>query len=78
MKFFFIYHFLVTGEGDVTFNQRRGILGAVPVGREIAFHLYNFTTSKAGNIVKLIRKSSIFMPEIRLESINNFLNRKLI
>mgnify|MGYP000932345528 CR=1 FL=1 len=45
--------FLVISYGDVTYNPRRSILGAISVGEKIGYHLYNFTTSKAGNIVKL-------------------------
>ena len=41
----------------MTYNSRRGFLGAIPVVGEIAYHLYNISTSKAGNTVKLIRKS---------------------
>lgn len=48
---------LVTGTGDVTYNSRRGILGAISVGGKISYHLYSLATSKAGDIVKLIRKS---------------------
>ena len=47
----------ITGYGDVTYNSRRSILGAIPVEGKIAYHLYNFITGKTGNIVKLIRKS---------------------
>ena len=32
-------------------------MGALSVAGKIAYHLYNFSTSKSGNIVKLIRKS---------------------
>ena len=38
-------------------NPRRRILGAIPVTGEIAYHLFDLTTGKTGNIVKLIRKS---------------------
>ena len=48
---------LVAGFGDVTYNPRRSILGAMCVGGKIAYHMYNFDTSKSGGIVKLIRKS---------------------
>ena len=49
---------VVTGHGDVTYNLRRSILGAISVGGKISYHLYNFSTSKASNnIMKLIRKS---------------------
>ena len=43
--------------GDVTYNPRRGFLGAMSVRGKIAYHLYNFDTSKSNGIVKLIRKS---------------------
>ena len=48
---------LVTSDMALTYNSRRGFLGAIPVKGEIAYHLYSFATSKAGNIVNLIRKS---------------------
>ena len=48
---------LDTGYGDVTYNTRRCFLGAISVSGKIAYHLYNVTTGKTGNIVKLIRKS---------------------
>ena len=48
---------LVNGFGDVTYNSRRNFLGAMCVGEEIAYHLYNFGTLKSDGIVKLIRKS---------------------
>ena len=48
---------LGTGCGDATHNSRRGILGAIPVTKRIAYHLYDVATGKASNIVKLIRKS---------------------
>mgnify|MGYP007014816418 CR=1 FL=1 len=47
-----------TGYGDVTYNPRRNFLGAMPVKGKIAYHLYNFGTSKSDVIIKLIRKSS--------------------
>ena len=49
---------LVTGLGDVAYNPRRNFLGAMSVGGKIAYHLYNFGTSKSDGIIKLIRKSS--------------------
>ena len=52
-----LFSFLETGSGDVTYNSRRGFLGAIPADGEIDYHLYHFSTSKAGNTVKLIRKS---------------------
>ncbi len=50
---------LVVGFGDVTYNSRRSILGAIPVAGRIAYHLFNVDAkaSNAGDIVKLKRKS---------------------
>ena len=44
---------------DITYNSRRGILGAITLGREISYHLFNVDSnaSKTKDIVKLIRKS---------------------
>ena len=47
---------LVTGYGDVTYNPRRSLLAAIPVGGKITYYLYNFTSGKTCNIGKLIRK----------------------
>ena len=41
----------------MTYNSRRGFLCTMPVTGLLAYHLYNFTTSKTGNTVNLIRKS---------------------
>ena len=49
---------IATGEGDVAYNSRRSIFGAIPVRGKIAYHLFYFGSSKAGNIVKLIQKPS--------------------
>ena len=62
---------LVTGVGDVTYNPRRNILGAIPVRRKVAYHLYDVAAGKTGNIVKLIRKSK-WHSQYRDESIYNF------
>ena len=56
IKFNF-FPLLGTGDGDVTYNPRRNFLGAMCVEGKIAYHLYNFGTSKSGGIVKLIRKT---------------------
>ena len=50
---------LVTGYGDITYNSRRSILGAVPLAQKISYHLFNVgsNASKTKDIVKLIRKS---------------------
>ena len=56
VKIYFIL-ILDPGYGAVTYNPRRSFLSAIDVEGKIAYHLYNVATSKAGNIVKLIRKS---------------------
>ena len=50
---------LDTGFGDITYNSRRGILGAVPLNKKISYHLFNVgsNASKTKDIVMLIRKS---------------------
>ena len=48
---------LVTGRGDVTYNPRRNILGAMCVGGKVAYQLYNFDTSNSDDIVKFNRNS---------------------
>lgn len=50
---------LVTGFGDVTYNSRRGFLGAIPLEGKIAYHLYHigYSGKKSGYGVKLLRKS---------------------
>ena len=50
---------LVTGYGDITYNSRRSILGAVPLDQKISYHLFNvdYNASKTKDIVKLSRKS---------------------
>ena len=50
---------LGTGYGDITYNSRRGILGAVPLDKKISYHLFNVDSnvSKTKDTAKLIRKS---------------------
>ena len=50
---------LATGNGDITYNSRRGILGAIPLEQKTSYHLFNVgsNASKTKDIVKLIRKS---------------------
>ena len=55
-----IYCFeLVTGTGDLTFNAKQNLLGAICLSNEIAYHLFSLDTncSDTKNMVKLIRKS---------------------
>ena len=48
-----------TGYGDITYNSRRGIPGAIPLHKKISYHLFNVDSnaSKTKDIVKLSRKS---------------------
>ena len=50
---------LGTGYGDITYNSRRSILGAVPVDQKISYHLFDVDSNatKTKDIVKLTRKS---------------------
>ena len=51
---------LVVGPGDVAYNIRRSLIGAISIGEQTASHLFSIDSSKSiGNkdIVKLIRKS---------------------
>ena len=50
---------LVTGNGDVTFNSRRRLLGAIPLGELAAYHLWNidYSRQKSDNNVRLLKKS---------------------
>lgn len=51
---------IVTGVGDVTYNSRRGLLGAISLNGKIAYHLYNIefiSAQKSGYSGKLLRKS---------------------
>lgn len=56
IKITLLMFFLVIGFGDATYNLRRNIFGAIGIGGKIAYHLYRFTTSKAGHTVNFIRK----------------------
>ncbi len=60
MHFIIILIFrLGTGLGDVTYNPRRSILGAIPVTENIAYYLFAIDTnaSNSSGLVKLNRKS---------------------
>lgn len=48
----------MTGNGDATYNTRRDLLGAISIGKEITYHLFNVTYSDYHSRVKLLRKSS--------------------
>lgn len=52
----------VVGEGDITYNPRRNLLGAIPIGGQLAYHLFKINTdaaktSKPEDIVKVVRQS---------------------
>ena len=51
--------FILAGHGDVTFNDKRNLLGAISVENEIAYHLFSvdIDSSDKKNTVKLTRKS---------------------
>lgn len=50
---------LDAGWGDVAYNMRRGILGGIPIGGRIAYHLFlvDENASRTDEIAKLCRKS---------------------
>ena len=50
---------LVTGFGDLTYNTKRNLLGAISVSGKIAYHLFSVDAncSTLQESVKLIRKS---------------------
>ena len=54
---FIIILSLGTGYGDVSYNPRRNLLGAISLQGKIAYHLYHFDTSRNEKLVKLYRKS---------------------
>ena len=56
-KSYLIFSPLLAGNGDVSYNPRRTILGAMGFGGKIAYQLYNLDTWKSDGIVKLNRKS---------------------
>ena len=49
----------MTEFGDVTYNSRRNLLGAIPVKDRIAYHLFSIDVggSKKNDVVTLVRKS---------------------
>lgn len=53
------HRLLVTGNGDVAINSRRGIMGAICVNKSIAYHLFKINTyaSPEDEPIKLCRKS---------------------
>ena len=50
---------LVTGDGDLTYNVRRSMLGAIPLAGKTTYHLFKIETGslRSENIVTLYRKS---------------------
>ena len=56
----YIIGFLGTGDGDVSYNSRRGILSAIPVRGSIACHIFNigYSGQKNNNYeIKLLKKA---------------------
>ena len=58
-----------TEPGDVTYNSRRNLLGAIPSGGQIAYHLFNieYNALKSNYSVKLLRKSK-WLPQYKVIS----------
>ena len=50
---------LEVGQGDVTYNSRRNLLGAICVGDQITYHLFKLETHslRHGDIATLCRRS---------------------
>ena len=50
---------IVTGFGDITYNSRRSIFGAMPIKGKIEYHLFSVDIypSKIQDMVRLCRKS---------------------
>ena len=50
---------LDVGYGDITYNARRGFLGAIPVGSRITYHLFSigFGCVMRDFEIKLVRKT---------------------
>lgn len=55
-----------TGQGDVSYNVRRNVIGALPLEGKITYHLFTLDphASKSSAIVKLCRKSA-WHPKVR-------------
>ena len=54
-----IFIVLVTGFGDLTYNTKRNLLGAISISNEIAYHLFSVDINGLNikGSIKLIRKS---------------------
>ena len=58
-----ILQFLVTGYGDVTYNSRRNLLGAMAVGTDIDYHLFMISANSpnaSNSAAKLCRKAKSY------------------
>ena len=53
------FSMIEVGEGDMTYNQRRGSLGAISLSEKIAYHLWNIECigGKSESEIKLITKA---------------------
>lgn len=47
----------MTGYGDLSYNARRGILGAISLEGKIAYHLYNINPWNTDDTVTLSRRT---------------------
>lgn len=59
----------VTGQGDVTYNSRRNILGAIPINGKVSYHLFNvdISGSNTNDVVKLSRQSKWYDQHVSSE-----------
>src|SRR5690242_7469955 len=51
---------LVTGFGFAAYNPNRSILGIIPVGGSVTYHLFTLDTNTSYSKIKLSRKSKWF------------------
>ena len=60
---------MVSGRGDVTYNLRRKILGAIPLDEYIDYHIFKVdAASENRDMVKLLRKAKWHAPEEGMQS----------
>ena len=55
---------IVTGFGDVAYNARRGLLGALPLERKVAYHLFSigYSGQRSNYNTKLLKKVAYKQP----------------
>ena len=66
----------MTGNGDVTYNARRNLLGAIPLNKQITYHLWDvaYSGQKSNYDVKLLRKSKWHSQQKTGESNDKFIS----